>query len=313
MKSNLSLTLLGVALLAAPAVFGQATSGVVGFSSLTVQPGGAVIVPSLVNSSVYQGQAVISGTSVTPVSAPGWTVGAYNATAFTGQTPNYPTHYVEIVAGANEGLILDIASNSASALTTSQAGPSGTFQIAIRAHVTLNKVSDGATGLSQFDDIATVFASTGVPTDRVYVGGADGWQTTNGRPAGHTVIYPGSGFAFTATNVVTLTMMGEVKPTKTQVPLYPTSPNIVGPLNPAANTLLSASGLTSAVQAFDDTITVFSTDGAMTQLPYTTDGVQVLRSNGSPVNSTDIIGLNRGIAIGVQSPVTWIVNSPLAP
>jgi len=54
MKSNLPLTLLGAALLAVPAVFGQgggsATSGVVGFSTRAVPSGTNIVVPTLVNS-----------------------------------------------------------------------------------------------------------------------------------------------------------------------------------------------------------------------------------------------------------------------
>ena len=321
MKTRLALTLLGIALLAVPASYGQATSGIVGFSNVTVAPGGAVIVPSLVNSSVFQGEATISGTTITPTTAPGWTSGSFNATAFTtiSQIPNYPTHYVEIISGTNEGLILDISTNSTTSLTTSQVGPSGTFQVAIREHVTLSKVTQGATGLTEFDDVATLFETVFSPTtqtnrvNRVYVGAPNVWETDTGKPAGHTVIYPGTGFAFTATGTVVFAMMGEVKPTKTQIPLYSTSPNIVAPLNPATNNLLSASGLAATLEDFDDTITTFSTNGLMSALPYIANGGLIERDNGSPVSASDYIALNRGVAIGVLTPKTWIVNSPLNP
>ena len=114
MKTRLALTLLGTALLSVPAAFGQATSGIVGFSNVSCPAGTTLIVPTLVNASVFQGQAAISsdGLSVTPTTAPGWTAGVYSKTTFGGGAPNYPKFYAEVVAGANEGQIFDIDSNS---------------------------------------------------------------------------------------------------------------------------------------------------------------------------------------------------------
>ncbi|MFM7603982.1 MAG: hypothetical protein ACKO8Z_02135, partial [Prosthecobacter sp.] len=119
MKLHFSLALLGAALLAVPAVFGQATSVVMGFSTLNCPAGTTLVVPTLVNASVFQGEAAISpnGLTITPTTAPGWTVGAYNATSFAAPTPNYPKFYAEVVSGPNEGMIFDILSNTASVLT----------------------------------------------------------------------------------------------------------------------------------------------------------------------------------------------------
>ena len=113
--------------------------------------------------------------TITPTTAPGWTVGAYNATSFTSPTPNYPKFYAEIVSGANEGLILDISSNTATALTMSAAvTPAGlrgtTVQIAVREHVTLAKVSQGATGIAAYSDAVNIYNPDGSVSTRLFDG-----------------------------------------------------------------------------------------------------------------------------------------------
>lgn len=322
MKPNLPLTLLGAALLAVPAAFGQASSGVMGFSNVTCNAGTNLVVPTLVNSSVFQGQAAISsdGLTITPTTAPGWTVGAYNATSFASPTPNYPKYYAEIVSGGSEGLVLDISSNSATALTMASAvTPAGlrgtTVQIAIREHVTLDKIIQGASGLSDLLDAASVFDAAGAQSIRYYVSGSwvkDDYTT----PAGHTVIYPGTGFVFSPAGTVTLTLTGEVKPTKTQVPLYTTTTNIVGPMNPASAEKFYNNTLAAAMAPLLDGLNNFSTDGNMSiQGTYYSDGTQILNSSYAPLTagSTDAIPLNRGIVVSVTGDTVWTVNSALAP
>jgi len=317
MKTCLALTLLGTALFSVPAAFGQgATSGIVGFSSLSVPAGFAFVVPTLVNSSVYQGQVVISGTTITPSTAPGWTVGAYNTTSFTAPIPNYPKFYAEIVSGPSEGTILDISGNSATALTLFNAGPSGTYQVAIREHVTLDKIVQGATGLSAFADSANVFNANGSTSTRFY-DGAGSWVAEDfASPAGHTVVYPGTGFAFTATTPVAFNFMGEVKPTKTKVTLYAATTNIVGVLNPAAATPFYGNSISSALTPYADGINTFSTDGQLTTVgTYFSDGSAMLDAGFTPLvpAATDALPLNRGVVVSVGTDAVWTVNSPLAP
>lgn len=323
MKPNLPLTLLGAALLAVPAVFGQASSGVMGFTTLNVPAGFAFIVPSLVNSSVFQGQAAISsdGLTITPTTAPGWTAGAYSKTTFVAPTPNYPKFYVEVVSGTYEGLILDIDTNTSTAVSMVSAVTPAvlrgtTVQVAIRQHVTLDNLVSGATGLSGYADSANVFNSNGSTSTRFY-DGANSWLAEDfATPAGHTVIYPGTGVAFTANSAVTFTFMGEVKPTKTQVPLYAGSTNIVGALNPASSTKFYGSSLTSALSPYADGINNFSSDGLLTTVgTYFSDGSSMLDAGFSPLapSSTDAIPLNRGVVVSVSSDTVWTVNSPLAP
>lgn len=318
MKTRLALTLLGTALLSVPAAFGQATSGVVGFSSLACPAGASIVVPTLVNSSVYQGSAVISGSTVTPSTAPGWVVGAYNATSFTLPAPNYPRFYVEIVSGVNEGKIIDITSNNGTSLTLASPGPAGTFTVAIREHVTLDKVVQGAVGLSDITDSVDVYGSDGVSGTRVTrLYNAGTWMTDDfSYNAGHTVIYPGSGFILSATAPVTFNFMGEVKPTKTQINLYANAVNIVGPLSPASSQSLYNNSLATTMQPILDSFNTFTTNGSFTiQASYLSDGSQITDSTFTPLSpsSTDAIPLNRGIVVSVIGDAVWVNNSPIAP
>lgn len=323
MKPNLPLTLLGAALLAVPAVFGQATSGVMGFSNLTCPVGTTLVVPTLVNSNVFQGQANVSsdGLTITPTVAPGWTAGAYSKTTFGGGTPNYPKFYVEVVSGANEGQLFDIDTNSTTALTLIAAVPSSlglrgtTVQVAIREHMTLDKVIQGATGLTAYSDAVSVFNPNGTQSGRNFDGTT--WLDENfDKVVGHTVVYPGTGFVFTGVSPVTFTMMGEVKPTKTKVPMYAGATNIVGPLSPATATLLYGNTLAGALAPYADGVNSFSATGNMSVVgSYSSDGTAVLDGNFNPLapNSTDAIPLNRGIVVTVGTDTVWTVNSPLAP
>jgi hypothetical protein len=323
MKTCLALTLLGTALFSVPAAFGQgATSGIVGFSSLSCPAGTTLVVPTLVNSNVFQGAASVSsdGLTITPTTTAGWTVGAYNATSFTAPTTNYPKFYAEIVSGANEGLIFDIASNSATALTMASAiTPSGirgtTVQIAIRQHVTLDKIVQGATGLTAFVDAVNLFEPNGSTSTRIFDGASwvAGDYTT---PAGHSIVYPGTGFSFSAAAPVAFNFMGEVKPTKTKVPMFQSGVNIVGNLNPASATSIYGSTFNSALSPYADGFNAFSSDGNMTTLgTYFSDGAQMLDGayNPLPPTATDSIPLNRGVVVSVTADAVVTFNSPLAP
>lgn len=325
MKTRLALTLLGTALLSVPAAFGQApeaTSGIVGFSTLSCPAGTSVVVPTLVNSSVFQGQAAISsdGLTITPTTAPGWTVGAYSKTTFSDGTPNYPKFYAEVVSGVNEGLVLDIDNNSTTSLTMMlPVSPSvlrgTTVQIAIREHVTLNKIVQGATGLSPFSISVNIYNANGSQSTRFFDGTS--WVDESFLySVGHSVIYPGAGIACSASTPAVFNFMGEVKPTKTQVPVYSSATNIVGTMNPASQTTFFNSGLVNPIANFNGGVNSFSTDGTMTTVgTYFSDGTSLLDSSFAPLtnSSPDSIPLNRGVVVSVTSDAVWTVNSPLAP
>ena len=326
MKPNLPLTLLGAALLAVPAVFGQATSGVMGFSNVSAPAGTSLVVPTLVNSSVFQGLAAVSsdGLTITPTVAPGWTAGAYAKTSFGAPVPNYPKFYAEIVSGTYEGILIDIDTNSTTALTAiSPVVPAAirgtTVQIAVREHMTLDKVSQGATGFSAYATVVNTYNANGSTSTRYYDGA--GWVADDfSSAAGHSVIYPGTGFVVSTPTAVAFSLMGEVKPTKTVVPLYAGTTNVVGALNPASSTLLYNNSLKASLGQFLDVINNYSTDGNLSNAGsyYVGDlgaGAQVLDGSFSPLapTATDAIPLNRGVIVNVTGDTTWTVTSPLAP
>lgn len=325
MKTSACATLLSLALLGGGSVLGQttATTDPVGFSNLAIPVGTSLVVPTLNNTSVFVGMAAISsdGLTITPTTAPGWTANAYAKTAFANPTPNYPTYYAEVIAGPQEGLVIDIDSNSATALTAMAneisvaSGIRGTtVQIALRQHVTLDKAVQGATGLTAFADAFSVFNSNGSQSVRYY-DGASFVDESFANQAGHTVIYPGTGFVITASNPVTLTFMGGVKTTKTQINMYAGATNIVGPLNPASSTLLYGNtSLAQALSPYADGMSNFSATGTMATLgAYFSDGTNILDAGFTALSpsATDNIAVNRGIVVTVGADTTWTVPSPI--
>jgi hypothetical protein len=298
-----------------------ATTAPVGFSNLAAPVGTSLVVPTLNNASVFTGSAAISsnGLTITPPTSPGWTAGAYAATSFASPTPNYPTHYAEVTSGPQEGLVIDISTNSAAALTvladeiTVASGLRGTtVQIAIRQHMTVDKVIQGATGMTAFSDSFSVYNSNGSQT----ICNFDGTSFLDRDftlAVGHTIIYPGTGFVCSVSNPVTFTFIGSVKTTKTQIPLFAGATNIVGPQNPASSTLLYGNSLATVLEPFADGVNNYSSNGQMTATPYASNGTQILDRDFTPLpsNAADAIALNRGVVITVGSDKTWVVNSPI--
>jgi hypothetical protein len=217
-------------------------------------------------------------------------------------------------------LIIDIDSNSTTALSCQAneipASIRGTtVQIVIRPHMTLDKLIEGATGLSAYQDAVSVYNGSSVPSVRYYDGdltdGSNFLDDSFTSPAGHTVVYPGTGLVITVANPVTLTFLGGVKVTKTQVNLYANATNIIGPMNPASSTkLYDSTALAQAMTPYQDGFNNFSTDGHMIILQaYSSDGSVILDSSFNPLtlSSPDAIPLNRGIVLTVTTDSTWIV------
>lgn len=301
----------------------QVTTKPVGFSSVGAATGGTtLVVPTLCNATVFTGEAAISanGLNITPTLAPAWTLGAYAPTAFVDGTPNYPRFYVEIITGSFEGLGFDVISNSATALTVGAGEvPAAllgqTVQVSIRPHLTLDNIVSAATGLTAYADSVSIFNSNGTQSTRYFDGTT--WIAEDfATPAGHTVIYPGTGFAFSSSGSVTWTFVGDVKPTKTMINLYAGATNIVGPLSPAAASPLFGNSIAAALAPYADGFNVFSTNGQMTIVgTYYSDGASVLDASFTPLasNASDTFGLNRGAVVSVTTDTVWTVPSPLAP
>ena len=260
--------LLAVLTLAATPAFlhAQTTSysDSVEYSNVNASSGTVLIVPGFVKASAYSGSATISGQNL---SATGLTTGALN-TSNHSDRPNYPTHYVEITAGTYEGYSFDIASNTATQIT-SVGLPSElngqTVSIVVRPHVTLDDLL--APGLADYTDAVNIINPDGSSTTRFYA--SNSWIAEDfATPAGHTVIYPGSGYTLSSGGV-TLTLTGVVKATKTAVPLYAAAVNYVGPMNPGGNSRVNDLGI-APVLAPTQTASMWPpTMGTCKQLPPT--------------------------------------------
>ena len=96
-----------------------------------------------------------------------------------------PLYYVEILNDTNsgdgvdtEGLIVDIVSNSASSVVVAAdadaLGLEGDEQIAIRKHLTIGDVFDGAVGLPPFGSPVTIFNEDGPGTAISHVSNGSG-------------------------------------------------------------------------------------------------------------------------------------------
>jgi hypothetical protein len=293
--------------------FGQSTvsTPVVGFSKINLPAGSVAIAPSFVKAAVFSGTSTINGQVFS-----GSFSSTLNPTSFSDRQ-NYPTHYVEITSGAYEGYSFDVDSAGAAGITSTGV-PSAlngqSVNIVVRPHQTLNDLVQAQSGLADYSDAVSIQNSDGSTTTRFYAEGswiAEDYST----PAGHTVIYPGTGLVFSAGGA-TLTTSGQVKPTKTVIPLYSSAVNIVGPANPSSATLVNELGIAGALGAYSDGFNVFSSDGNLsTVATYFSDGSSILDSGYAPLDpsSSDSVESNSAVAVSVSQDSLWTVNSPLNP
>ena len=327
MKTNTCAALFSLALLGAGSVLAQtATTKPVGFSSTAGSTGSRLIVPSLVNADTFVGTALFNSATntITPTTSPSWTPAAYNETAFVDGRPNYPTYYVEVQTGALEGLVIDVVSNSGTAVTV----PSGdipaaldgqTISIALRQHMTLDKIAEGSTGLVDYTDSVNLSLPNGNVETRYFTGtNVPGTKWVAGdfaTPAGHSIVYPGSGFILNGGSAASFTFVGSVKTTKTIVPIYANVVNVVGPPNPTTSMLLLQTNLVGPLgtnNPYGDLINNIAADGSMNVLgTYYSDGSNLLNGSFAPLApaATDSISGNNGVIYSSSSDTTWTIPS----
>ena len=272
-------------LIAAAAVSGFASAQTtayttpVGYYDFDAKLGGNIFVPGLIKSPVFAGAitAATDNTSPTPdtltVAANAIAANAFNQLpAIPADIPNgnpavpaRATHYVEITqAGANQGIVVDIVSNTSSVITLardiSALGLAGTETILVRPHVTLSSCFASAEGtLAAYSDNAT-FANPDGSSETYYFIGSGVWSSNFGFDDGSTrPIPPGTGiFFFTAADVA-LTITGEVNTKDVVVQVTGGGVvNVVGPVNPlvGGSDLIKNLGFADMV-AFTDNITIY--------------------------------------------------------
>ena len=308
-KLNVALAILATAVMAGHAA--TATSDVVGYSKLNIPVGGRLIAPVFVKPAVFTGSATVSS-GVLSVSG-ALTPGALNQTAFNDR-PNFPKYYVKITSsGSNEGLVLDVVSNTASTIRVSGAsGLSGVVSVEVVPHYTLLDFANESSNLQPYADAVTFYDSGNGKRAYYYTGSgfvADDYST----PADHVVVYPGSGFILNAGATSSVTMTGRVNQTKTLVPVY-AGESIVAPIDPSGITKIADSNLGSAMAAYADAASAVLLDGSLATTAYYTDGVGMLDDSYTSLNPNDVntpkVAAGNGFIINANADGYW-VQSPV--
>jgi hypothetical protein len=139
----------------------------------------------------------------------------------------------------------------------------------------------------------------------------------NTSPAGQTIIYPGNGLTLSSANAngATVTLSGNVKTTPTMIPLYSGVLNLVGPMNPTAQTNLVNLGIAPDLTPNVDYFNTYSTDGSLTVLAsYYSDGTHLLNGPSGPTlpanDTTHLIPGSSGIGVTIANDAVW-VSSPI--
>ena len=264
--------------------------------------------PVFVKPAVFSGNSSITGQSFS-----GSFSSALNPTSYTDR-PNYPTHYVEIVSGANEGMTFDVESAGGSGITVSGVPTSlngTTVSIVVRPHITLADLAASSTGLQDYNDAITVFRENNQKASYIYTSTgvvADDYST----PADNVVIYPGTGVVLNNGASALFTFPGQVKTTKTIVPIY-NGESIVAPVDPQGGASVSQLNIAGALAPYSDAFSVISTTGDLAANSFYSDGTDVLDENYSPVaGSTDLsLSVGNGLIINANGDSNWVANSPL--
>jgi len=309
-KLSVAIGILVTAVMAGNAQPTSATTGIVGYSKITAPSGTVAIVPGFVEAAKFTGTATVTGQSF---GVSGFSVGVLNPSAHSDGRPNYPTHYIEITSGTYEGYLFDILSNSGTSVTAANV-PSAingqVVSVVVRPHVTLDDIA--STSMAEYSDAVNLINPDGSASTRYYAAGswvAEDYSTA----AGHTVIYPGQAVLLSSGGV-TITTTGDVKTTKTAVPLYAAAVNYVGPLSPSNDTGVNKLQIASSMAPYNDGFNQFASDGFMTTTgTFYSDGTDILDAgyNPLPPTASDSIEINTGFALSVQSDGYWIMPSPL--
>ena len=294
MKSLYSFLALTCALIPWTRVMAQTTltssTPVIGFYKFDVPAGTSAWTCGLVTKKQFQG--AMSGTvpssakSTITVSTAAWSPATFDL------------HYVEILSGAQQGLIIDIdpaTPNTTTQLTVigkttgpGSLGLEGNESFCIRRHATLGTVFKNGAGLQAFSDLVTIIGVDG--QEKLF-----GFDGTNWRDGGFTVfsdnviIYPGQGFLITSGSGAQLTFGGAevayVRSGPLKVPAYGGKRNLIGIVSPVVSTPSSAAssvagsglGLVAFLNPFSDVINTFSNDGQLRdQAIFGSDGQKLV-------------------------------------
>jgi len=307
--------LLAILTLAATPAFLHAVdsySDVVGYNTLSFPSGNSTHAATFVKGNVFQGVATSKTTTSLTVSSASF--------GSLGPVGGLPTHYVKITSGAMEGYVLDILSNTSTAVTVdgSLATAEATPSFVIRSHVKASDLFAGNSSLSAGLDTLTAFNADGTSSVLLWVGtdSATGWVDPVTEAAVDAVIYPGQGFVLTAANSGNFRFQGTVENTPTVVPMFPGAVNLVTLASPSTGSrALQTSGLGANMASGLDTVEFWSQDGSLASTAvYLWAGSETGFVNSVTEEiATENIGASQILNVTVTDPTTWKAASPLTP
>lgn len=286
---------------------------IVGFSKVTVPAGTRAVVPGFVKSAVYSGSGLVTGQAV---AASGLTANALQPTSF-GDRPNFPTHYLEIVSGTYEGYSFDVSGNTSASVTVSglpTALNGTTINFVLRPHLTLGDIDSNS--LPAGSILLNIFNNPTAPTTTYIYDTGGTWFDNNGdKVMNHAVIYPGTGISLNnGAGQFQLSFTGQVKATKTAVPLYKQAVvNLAGPMNPSASSQFNSWVAPLPTGALANIMSTSGDNGVSMTLLTDTDSTVLYNGNGDTLSSVTIDGQN-ALGISAMTEDGYVIfNSPLTP
>lgn len=316
MNKKLRLNLALVILLPASGALAQTTSysDVVGYETRTFVAGTTAHAVGLVQTALYQGTVATVSANSLSVSGTPFTANAFAPSA------DLPSHYIQITSGPNEGLVVDIVGNTQSSLSVASgdlSGITGTPTFVVRPHVKASTVFQGNADLADYTDTLTIYNSDGSTTSLLRDSSAStGWIDSASFAAVDAIIYPGQGYLLNASAPGSIRTTGTVNPSKTIVPIYAGTVNLVSLANPSNGKDIQNTGLGASMADYTDTVGTFTSDGNLSQVASllwggTSDGF-IDPATFSPATGV-IVGGTEPVIVNASSDIGWVVNSPLNP
>lgn len=200
-------------------------------------------------------------------------------------------------------------------------GIQGDEQIAIRKHLTLGDIFQGAVGLTAFTDAITIYNEDGPGTTYGhlpdgaggFISGVDFVTATTDAP-----VYPGTGFVINNVGAVTVTPTGTVKESDTQVVIYGGSiVNIVSAMKPLSSVDVAADNrLNEALADYTDAGNTYTTDGSLAPaVGFLDDGAGGFVSSADFVTpvTVNIDGTYQPIVVNAASGTVYKVSGVQIP
>ena len=277
---------------------------IVGFEKRNFAVGTTGLGAGFVKPAVFSGTASsISATTITVTGANFGNLAPSNG---------LPVYYAEITSGTMEGYVLDVSSNTSSALTLDGdlSGILGTTPtIVVRAHVKVSDIFAGNSALADYADTVVVYHPDGTSSSVLRDSSSStGWVDPNTFAEADLVVYPGQGFLLNSSGSGDVTVSGHVKTTPTVVPLYAGVVNLVTAGNPSSNPSIQTSQLGQNMVDYVDTVATYSDAGDFSQTATylwggTSDGF-INPDTFSPVSGVSLPGTGAFI-VSVQADTIW--------